>query len=101
MVLPGMASHSPAIQSRMWGWAISAGVSWARGEETMSSMGSGRCLAANSLTRLAMSRKMSQSLLDSQQGGTAADSGLMKLCMSVELRSVFSYQVAVGSTMSL
>ena len=67
----------------------------------MSSMGLGRCLPDSSLTVFAIPLKMSQSLLDSQQGGTAADRGLMKLCMSVELRSVFSYQVAVGSTMSL
>jgi hypothetical protein len=44
--------------------------------------------------------KISQSLRDSQAGSTAACSGWMKGCMSEVLRSFFSYQVAVGSTMS-
>ena len=43
---------------------------------------------------------MSQSDFDSQDGGTAACIGLMNECMSVELRSSFSYQVAAGRTMS-
>src|SRR5438876_9862544 len=43
---------------------------------------------------------MSQSLRDCQAGSTAADSGWMNGCMSEVLRSFFSYQVAVGSTMS-
>src|SRR3990167_5359169 len=43
---------------------------------------------------------MSQSDLDSQAGSTAADSGWINGCMSEVLRSFFSYQVAVGSTMS-
>src|SRR5512140_3564102 len=43
---------------------------------------------------------MSQSLRDSQTGSIAADSGWMNGCMSEVLRSFFSYQVAVGSTMS-
>ena len=84
----------------MVGWAISAGVSWASGTATMSRTGSGRCTSASSLTFFASALKVSQSLRDSQQGGTAACSGWMKECMSVELRSSFSYQVAVGSTMS-
>ena len=47
-----------------------------------------------------MPLKISQSLRASQAGSTAADSGWMKGCMSEVLRSFFSYQVAVGSTMS-
>ena len=43
---------------------------------------------------------MSQSVRDSQAGSTAAVSGWMNGCMSDVLRSFFSYQVAVGSTMS-
>src|SRR3990167_2881295 len=43
---------------------------------------------------------MSQSLLLCQAGSTAVDSGWMKGCMSLVLRSFFSYQVAVGNTMS-
>ncbi len=43
---------------------------------------------------------MSQSLRADQAGSTAVDSGWMKGCMSLVLRSFFSYQVAVGNTMS-
>ena len=43
---------------------------------------------------------MSQSLRASHTGSTAAVSGWMNGCMSEVLRSFFSYQVAVGSTMS-
>src|SRR4029079_7764549 len=43
---------------------------------------------------------MSQSLVYCHAGSTAVDSGWMKGCMSLVLRSFFSYQVAVGSTMS-
>src|SRR5512132_1306700 len=43
---------------------------------------------------------MSQSLRDCHAGSTAVDNGWMKGCMSLVLRSFFSYQVAVGSTMS-
>src|SRR6478672_13923289 len=43
---------------------------------------------------------MSQSLRDCHAGSTAVDSGWMNGCMSLVLRSFFSYQVAVGSTMS-
>src|SRR5579859_4541454 len=43
---------------------------------------------------------MSQSLRDSQTGSIAADRGRIKGCMSEVLRSFFSYQVAVGNTMS-
>src|SRR5665811_1738058 len=43
---------------------------------------------------------MSQSLRDSHTGSTADVSGWMNGCMSEVLRSFFSYQVAVGSTMS-
>src|SRR5512133_4089662 len=44
---------------------------------------------------------MSQSLLLCHAGSTAVDRGWMNGCMSLVLRSFFSYQVAVGSTMSL
>src|SRR5487761_2625703 len=43
---------------------------------------------------------MSQSLRDSHTGSIAADSGWMNGCISEVLRSFFSYQVAVGSTIS-
>ena len=88
------------IQSFISGWAISAGVSCASGAATRSRTGSGKCRSASSENFLEIALKMSQSLLDSQHGGTASDSGCTKLCMSVELRSDFSYQVAAGSTMS-
>ena len=55
---------------------------------------------ASSENFFAIARKICQSLFDSQHGGTAADSGWMKLCMSVVFRSAFSYHVAAGSTMS-
>ena len=66
------------------------------GRVTISRTGSGMCVLASSLTFSAMALKMSQSLRDSQQGGTAACRGWMNECMSVELRSSFSYQVAAG-----
>ncbi len=47
-----------------------------------------------------MPLKISQSLRASQAGSTALVSGWMKGCMSEVLRSFFSYQVAVGRTMS-
>ena len=47
-----------------------------------------------------MPRKIAQSVRASQAGSTAALSGWMNGCMSEVLRSAFSYQVAVGSTMS-
>src|SRR5690606_26388627 len=43
---------------------------------------------------------MSQSERDSQSGLTAGLNGWTKGCMSVEDRSVFSYQVAAGKTIS-
>src|SRR3546814_3546000 len=43
---------------------------------------------------------MSQSLRDSHTGSTAAESGWMNGCMSEVLRSSFSYQLAVGRTIS-
>ena len=52
------------------------------------------------LVTFARSRKMFQSVLDSHTGAIAADSGWMKECRSVLLRSAFSYQEAAGSTMS-
>ena len=55
---------------------------------------------ASSLTFFASERKMSQSDFVSHTGGTAAESGWMKECRSVELRSSFSYQLAVGRTTS-
>src|SRR5437773_10081330 len=96
MVLPGIASTWPRIQLFICGCAISAGESCARGDATRSSIGSGKCRAANSLNFLAMVRKICQSLFDFQQGGTAPESGWMKLCMSVEFRSAFPYEVAAG-----
>ena len=101
MVFPGSGSHSPLAQSRSSRWAISAGVSCWSGRVTISRTGSGMWVLASSLTFSAMALKMSQSLLDSQQGGTAACRGWMNECMSVELRSSFSYQVAAGRMTSL
>jgi len=66
----------------------------------MSFTGVGRCFTASSLTFLAMRLKIFQSDLDSHDGDTAASRQLTKECMSVVFRSDFSYQVAVGRTMS-
>jgi hypothetical protein len=100
IVLPGIGSHSPFAQSRMSDCAISAAVSCASGDITRSSTGSGRWRIASSAVRSAIPRNRSQSDRDSQAGGTASESGWMKECMSVVLRSAFSYQVAAGSTTS-
>src|SRR3546814_18439410 len=48
----------------------------------------------------AMPRKMFQSLRAPHTGSMAAVSGWMKGCITVVLRSFFSYQVAVGRKMS-
>ena len=96
MVFPGSGANDPSAQSTSSRCAISAGVSCMSGRVTISRTGSGRWTLASALTFSAMALKMSQSLLDSQQGGTAACKGWMNECMSVELRSSFSYQVAAG-----
>ena len=75
--MPGIGSHSPLRQSWMVGWAISAGVSCRSGTATRSLTGSGKWLRDSSLIFFAKDMKMSQSLFDSQQGGTAACSGWM------------------------
>ena len=67
---------------------------------TRSSTGSGKCRIESSAVFAARARKRSQSDRDSHEGGTAAESGWMNECMSVELRSSFSYQVAAGRTTS-
>src|SRR5450631_1083758 len=98
MVLPGIASHSPSVQSFTFRWAISFGVSCCRGAAIMSLKGTGKCLGESSLNFLAIPAKMFQSDFDSQAGSTAASMQLTKECMSVVLRSDFSYQVAAGRT---
>src|SRR3990170_8142715 len=102
-VLPGMNSHCPFFQSSMpfnAGWVISPGVSCASGAETTSFIGLGRCFFASSENFCAMNLNASQSLFDSQFGGTAAPIGCTKEWRSVVLMSSFSYQWAAGSTMS-
>ncbi len=100
MVWPGMASHSPFFQSATPnGMPSSFGVSCRVGTSTRS-FSTPSTPGAISLTVRATSLKISQSLRDSQAGSTAFDSGWMNGCMSEVLRSSFSYQVAVGSTMS-
>ena len=42
MVFPGTGAHSPCVQSRTFGWAISSGVSCMSGEVTRSVTGSGQ-----------------------------------------------------------
>src|SRR5574337_654050 len=99
-VLPGISSHSPFFQSlTSSGWASSVGVSCRVGTNT-TSFSTPRWPAVISEKRLAIPLKICQSVRDSQAGSTAAVSGWMKGCMSDVLRSFFSYQVAVGSTMS-
>jgi len=100
MVLPGTGSHSPSAQSRTSGCASSSGVSCMSGVATRSRTGLGKASGDSSLTFFASSLKMSQSVLDSHTGGTAAPRLCMNECRSVELRSFFSYQKADGSTMS-
>ena len=100
MVLPGAGSHSPFFQSlTSTAWASSAGVSCRVGTSTRS-RSTPSSPSATSENFRAMPLKISQSLRVSHTGSIAADSGWMKGCMSDVLRSFFSYQVAVGSTMS-
>ena len=99
MVLPGSGSHSPRFQSLTRGWASSPGVSCRSGVRTRS-FSVPRWPTAACEKASAMPRKMFQSLRASHTGSIAAVSGWMNGCMSVVLRSFFSYQVAVGSTMS-
>ena len=70
------------------------------GTDTRSFTGSGRWRRESSVTLRASCSKASQSLFDSQQGGTAAWRGWMKVWRSVVLRSSFSSQVAAGRTTS-
>src|SRR3989344_4157910 len=100
MVLPGIGSHSPRYQSLTSnGWAISPALSCWIGVRT-TSFSTPRTSGDTSEDLRAMALKISQSDFDSQAGSTAAESGWMKGCMSEVLRSFFSYQVAVGRTMS-
>ncbi len=100
MVFPGTGSHSPRRQSRSSGSAIEPGVSCWIGTATRSFTGSGRCRRDSSVTLRASASNASQSLFDSQHGGTAACRGWMNVWRSVVLRSSFSYQVAAGRTRS-
>src|SRR5262245_56754142 len=100
MVLPGHGSHSSRYQSFTYnGWASSPALSCWMGVSTTSAS-TPSTSGATSENFFAIALKISQSDLDSQAGSTAAESGWMKGCMSEVLRSFFSYQVAVGRTMS-
>ena len=59
-----------------------------------------RWSTAISEKRLAMTFHVSQSVLDCHGGAIAGLKEWMNGCMSVVLRSCFSYQVAAGNTMS-
>src|SRR5512139_3193129 len=66
----------------------------------MSFTGTGKCFNDSSLTFRAIRPKVFQSGFDSHAGGTAASRQLTKECMSVVVRSDFSYQVVAGRAMS-
>ncbi len=89
-------------QSGTWppGWAIWPGVSCCSATATRSLRVSRRPLASSE-SLIASSANTSKSLLVSHGGSIAGVNACTKGCMSVELRSCFSYQVAAGSTMSL
>src|SRR5574343_536375 len=101
MVLPGIGSHSPFFQFLTWpnGLASSWAESCCIGRATRSFLVH-RSFLARPEKVLARVLKICQSDLDSQPGVTASPIGWMKGCMSVVLRSFFSYQVAVGKMMS-
>ncbi len=93
MDFPGTGSQSPACQSLTSGWAISSGESWRSGAATISRQAAGKCGGAQArATSRARALKISQSVLDSQQGGTASPNGWMNEWRSVVFRSSFSYQ---------
>src|SRR5699024_7217949 len=98
----GTGLMSVPFQSGTWpnGWAISSGESCMSGAVTVSWTISGKYPPAISEKRLASRLNVSQSERASQGGVIAALNGCTKGCMSVELRSSFSYHVAVGSTIS-
>src|SRR5574337_504214 len=94
-VTPGISSHSPFFQSRTSnGCAISPRVSCRIGVST-TSLSTPSTPSQSSENFFATALKISQSLFDSNTGSTAADSGWMNGCMSVVLRSFFSYHDAV------
>ena len=96
-----MGSHWPAFQSRTrpCGLAISSGVSCVSGTATTSCR-TPRCVAASALNALAMVAKASKSVRVCQGGAIAGLKEFTNGCMSVVLRSCFSYQVAAGRTTS-
>src|ERR1035437_3571966 len=100
MVLPGTGSHSPVYQFFTCGWARSSGVSCSRGVDTISRKGAGKWGALSALTFSERALKISQSVFDSQQGGTAAPRGGKEGCRLVGFKSFFPFQVAEGSTTS-
>ncbi|MNI77514.1 hypothetical protein D3C73_1338140 [compost metagenome] len=61
---------------------------------------SGRCFAASSENIRAISLNVSQSLFACHGGEIAGLNGWINGCISVLLMSNFSYQVAVGKTIS-
>ena len=101
MVRPGTGSHSPAFQSwtRPWGLAIASGVSCDSGTATTSCR-TPRCVTACRDSSSAIAWKMSKSVRVCHGGAMAGLNELTNGCMSVVLRSCFSYQVAAGSTTS-
>ena len=101
MVTPGIGSHSPFFQSRTTpcGLAIASGVSWVSGTAT-TSLRTPRWVAASSLNFSAMVCQASQSVRVCQGGAMAGLNECTNGCMSVVLRSCFSYQVAAGRTTS-
>ena len=101
MVLPGIGSHSPNFQSstRPDGVAIASGVSCSSGTATMS-LRTPRCSSAIAENAFAMVWNASKSVRVCHGGAMAGLNECTNGCMSVLLRSYFSYQVAAGSTMS-
>jgi hypothetical protein len=100
MVLPGIASHSPRYQSfTSNGWAISPGLSCWIGVRT-TSFSTAQDLGRDLRERLGDGLEDLPVRLRLPGRVHGRESGWMKGCMSEVLRSFFSYQVAVGRTMS-
>ncbi len=101
MVRPGTGSVSPVFQSRTTppGVASASGVSCCSGAATRSLRTPSRGPASSEKTR-AMPWKASKSVRVCHGGLIAGVNAWMNGCMSVVLRSCFSYQVAAGSTTS-
>jgi hypothetical protein len=81
------------------GLAYSSGVSWVSGAATRSRR-TPRCVAASRLNSSEIALKMAKSVRICHGGAIAGSNECTNGCMSVVLRSCFSYQVAAGSTTS-